>query len=473
MDAAAVSHGGAEREYPTESPFPGWSVQDPDTVAAASAAVVREVTARAGAAGRPIAAVAFSGAMHSLIALAPDGSPLTPSVTWADSRAAAQARRLRDSGEWLALHRRTGTPVHPMSPLVKLLWFREQPAGGLAPGGPLGRHQGVRAVPAGRAAGGRRVDRLGHRACTGWPTATGTPRRSTWLGSRREQLPALHATTDVVARLDADVAAWGLPAGTPDRRRRRATASSPTSASTRSPPGWPPAPSGPAPPSVASSAAPSVDDAGPGVLLRARPRPLGGRRGDQQRRQRAPLARPRSRCRPARPRRRADRARRHRATRGGGPAHAALPVGERAPHWAGDPARRIPRADPAAHPRPPGPGGPRGRLPAARPRAGGDAGGGTGAGRAPGDRRVRPQPVLAPAPRRRPRDDRSGSRPASRDRPPGPPCSATSPSDTSPRSTTRPPWCASPRSSTPTGTPPASTAGCCRRSPGPPRRSRT
>ncbi|HEV2870639.1 MAG TPA: FGGY family carbohydrate kinase, partial [Actinomycetota bacterium] len=45
VDAAAVSHGGAEREYPTESPFPGWSVQDPDVVAAASAAVVREVTA--------------------------------------------------------------------------------------------------------------------------------------------------------------------------------------------------------------------------------------------------------------------------------------------------------------------------------------------------------------------------------------------------------------------------------------------
>ena len=26
----------------------------------------------------------------------------------------------------LALHRRTGTPMHPMSPLPKLLWFAEQ-----------------------------------------------------------------------------------------------------------------------------------------------------------------------------------------------------------------------------------------------------------------------------------------------------------------------------------------------------------
>ena len=34
-------------------------------------------------------------------------------------------------------------------------------------------------------------------------------------GVRREQLPGLHATTDVVARLDADAPGWGLPAGTP------------------------------------------------------------------------------------------------------------------------------------------------------------------------------------------------------------------------------------------------------------------
>ena len=64
--------------------------------------------------------------MHSLIALAADGTPLTPAVFWADERALPQARRLRDSGNWLALHRRTGTPVHPMSPLVKLLWLREE-----------------------------------------------------------------------------------------------------------------------------------------------------------------------------------------------------------------------------------------------------------------------------------------------------------------------------------------------------------
>jgi gluconokinase len=64
--------------------------------------------------------------MHSLMALDNDGRPLTPSLTYADNRASGQAQRIRDELDGLAIHRRTGTPIHPMSPLTKLLWFREE-----------------------------------------------------------------------------------------------------------------------------------------------------------------------------------------------------------------------------------------------------------------------------------------------------------------------------------------------------------
>ena len=56
----------------------------------------------------------------------PDPGLVVAIDIWADGRASVQARRLRDSGQWLGLHRRTGTPLHPMSPLVKLLWFRAE-----------------------------------------------------------------------------------------------------------------------------------------------------------------------------------------------------------------------------------------------------------------------------------------------------------------------------------------------------------
>ncbi|RLP95015.1 carbohydrate kinase [Micromonospora sp. CV4] len=109
--------------YPLDGPQPGYAEQDPqlilDAVLESIRAVVAELT-------EPVDALSFGSAMHSLIGLDAAGSPLTPSVTWADARATRQAERLRAVPSGLALHRRTGTPMHPMSPLPKLLWFAEQ-----------------------------------------------------------------------------------------------------------------------------------------------------------------------------------------------------------------------------------------------------------------------------------------------------------------------------------------------------------
>jgi gluconokinase len=112
--------------YELRSPHPGWEEQDARAVVAAvveaTAAAVRE----ARGAGHGVAGLAFSAAMHSLIGLDGAGEPVTPLLTWADARAVPQARALRDAGDALALQRRTGTPVHPMSPMVKLRWFAEE-----------------------------------------------------------------------------------------------------------------------------------------------------------------------------------------------------------------------------------------------------------------------------------------------------------------------------------------------------------
>ena len=72
-----------------------------------------------------ILALSISTAMHGLIGLDSQMRPLTPLVTWADSRAGEQARELRRQGRALELLQLTGTPVHPMSPLVKLIWFSQ------------------------------------------------------------------------------------------------------------------------------------------------------------------------------------------------------------------------------------------------------------------------------------------------------------------------------------------------------------
>ncbi len=111
------------REYPLLHPQPGWEVQDPDVIVTALVGALGECVQRCE--GARVLAISLSTAMHGLLGLDGDRRPVTPLVTWADSRAHEQARALREDGQAAWLHRTTGTPVHPMSPLVKLLWFAQ------------------------------------------------------------------------------------------------------------------------------------------------------------------------------------------------------------------------------------------------------------------------------------------------------------------------------------------------------------
>src|SRR4051794_21701852 len=125
FDAEGREHASAAAGYPLDEPRPGYAVQDPEAIRRAVAGAVAEVAGAAGD-GTAVKGLCFSAAMHTLLAVDESGRPLTPSITWGDTRAAAQAERLRAAPGGLELHRRTGTPLHPMSPLAKLVWFREE-----------------------------------------------------------------------------------------------------------------------------------------------------------------------------------------------------------------------------------------------------------------------------------------------------------------------------------------------------------
>lgn len=115
---ASVSRG-----YPLDIGHGGSRTQDPERVWDACVAALSEVVdATRGV--QPIA-LALSTALHALIGADADGTARTPILTWADDRAERQARALTGTPLGIALHEETGTPVHPMSPLVKLRWFGE------------------------------------------------------------------------------------------------------------------------------------------------------------------------------------------------------------------------------------------------------------------------------------------------------------------------------------------------------------
>ncbi len=111
-------------EYPLLTPTPGAAEQDPEEIFRAVLGAIRESVRAAHLAPKEVLAVSFSAAMHSVIAVDARGAPLTRSITWADNRAAAAAEKIKTESNGLAIYRRTGTPIHPMSPLAKLAWLR-------------------------------------------------------------------------------------------------------------------------------------------------------------------------------------------------------------------------------------------------------------------------------------------------------------------------------------------------------------
>lgn len=111
----------ASREYPLLNPQPGWHVQSPDEVARGVLAAIRDAVARVDASR--IIGISISTAMHGLIGLDAELRPVTELLTWADSRARLEADELNEHSTGPRLHHTSGTPTHPMSPLVKLRWF--------------------------------------------------------------------------------------------------------------------------------------------------------------------------------------------------------------------------------------------------------------------------------------------------------------------------------------------------------------
>jgi gluconokinase len=123
FDVHGARRGHGEVGYPLHEPHPGWAEQDPDVVADAAVQAVRLAAQQARARGDAVAGLSLSTAMHGLTALDAHDRPLMDILTWGDTRASAQAERLK--AEHPQLHGRTGTPLHPMAPLAKLLWLRE------------------------------------------------------------------------------------------------------------------------------------------------------------------------------------------------------------------------------------------------------------------------------------------------------------------------------------------------------------
>lgn len=113
-------------EYPLSTPIPGAAEQEPEAIWQAVVTAIKTIIETSKIDTSQLLCLSFSAAMHSLIAIDHKGQPLTKSITWADTRSAKWATQLQQTGKGHEIYRRTGTPIHAMSPLVKLIWLANE-----------------------------------------------------------------------------------------------------------------------------------------------------------------------------------------------------------------------------------------------------------------------------------------------------------------------------------------------------------
>lgn len=109
--------------YRTICEQPGYAEQDPDEILLAFNKAINQVIDLVEP--ENIEVISFSSAMHSLILLDRNYEPLTKSIIWSDNRSVEEVDEFKLKEDWLNFYQRTGTPIHPMSPFFKILWFKK------------------------------------------------------------------------------------------------------------------------------------------------------------------------------------------------------------------------------------------------------------------------------------------------------------------------------------------------------------
>jgi len=189
-------------EYPLHTPDAKTAEQDPDEILERTFETLRLLVTRNGCGGS-IEFISFSSAMHSMILLDRKGERLTECITWADSRADKYADRLNED-DGIEIYHRTGTPIHPMSPLVKLLHFKnEEPELYMQ----IGKIMGIKEYVFARISGRYAVDRsiASSMGMMNLETSEWDREVLAMLELSPDQLPALVDTTDIF-NMDGDAA---------------------------------------------------------------------------------------------------------------------------------------------------------------------------------------------------------------------------------------------------------------------------
>jgi len=117
--------GSSKGSYPTFHAKPDYSEQDPEQMFITMLYVLKNLlNDKVYPKKYTVSCICFSASMHSLLAVDKDGVPLGNSITWSDNRGKKEAADLKSSPMGSEIYSATGTPIHPMSSLIKIAWMK-------------------------------------------------------------------------------------------------------------------------------------------------------------------------------------------------------------------------------------------------------------------------------------------------------------------------------------------------------------
>jgi gluconokinase len=117
--------GSMKGSYPTFHKEPDHSEQDPEQIFITVLYVLKNLLNEKIHPGNfTVISICFSAAMHSVLPVDKKGIPLGNAITWSDNRGKKEAQELKGMPLGKTIYDATGTPIHPMSPLIKITWMK-------------------------------------------------------------------------------------------------------------------------------------------------------------------------------------------------------------------------------------------------------------------------------------------------------------------------------------------------------------
>lgn len=115
-----------EKKYSTNYPRPGWAEQDAEEIYQAVIQAIMGALEAVPTDVKAISYLTFDCSVHTLLGLDAKYNPLTPVLTWEDSRSQEIIQAWQEEGRGAELYQKTGCPLHPLYAPGKIRWWKEE-----------------------------------------------------------------------------------------------------------------------------------------------------------------------------------------------------------------------------------------------------------------------------------------------------------------------------------------------------------